>query len=101
MIRVRLVPCPGWPPHPVQLVLTDVVRRLFDWSHLVVAALLPPVRVSPGPAQQASSDVEAAVISSQHVLQGEYVVFSSVAGGDGRGDGDGNGGGDGGDNNAD
>ena len=66
---------------PVQLVLADVVRGLFDWSHLVVAALLAPVRVPACPAQQSSADVEAAVISSQHVLQVVFYIVFLICGG--------------------
>ena len=79
MIRVRLVPCPGCPPHPVQLVPADVVRRPLDRRHLVVTALLAPVRVSPPPPHQTSSYVEAAVIARQHLLA-QYIHVKLTAG---------------------
>ena len=55
---------------PVQLVLGDVVWRQLDRRHLVVTALLAPVRVSALPPHQTSTYVEAAVVASQHLLQG-------------------------------
>jgi len=58
---------------PVQLVLGDVVWRQLDRRHLVVTALLAPVRVSALPPHQTSPYVEAAVVASQHLLT-ELVV---------------------------